>query len=238
LTLGIILLFFGVAIAPTITFTTVKASNDNDLVEVTTQACGIKGYGDTTVKLTREQYQNLKQYLVDFRARLNQTTTREEAVPIFKEAVVELDTYGLLPKEMNLKQAQRLVLDLSSNYLCLVAGTIRNGTTAGLLAGIGQVIYTLGAIFKNWLVVFLGELLIRISVLINLFNPIGFFATFLIETGNITTVGLLGIKIFNIHNILDSAIISNFFGIKITNIETREISLLGFAGAIRQIHNP
>jgi hypothetical protein len=102
-------LFLGVAIAPSINVSVVKASSDNDLVEVTTQACGIQGFGNTTVKLTKQQYQNLERYLVDFRARLNQTTTREETVPIFKEAVVELNKYGLLPKGMNIKQAQRLV---------------------------------------------------------------------------------------------------------------------------------
>jgi len=110
LAVGIILLFIGVALVPSINFNVVKASYGNDLVEVTTQACGIKGSGNTTVKLTRQQYQNLKEYLVDFRSRLNQTTTREEAVPLFKEAVVELDNYGLLPKGMSVERAQRLVI--------------------------------------------------------------------------------------------------------------------------------
>jgi len=41
LTVGIILLFIGVALAPSINNSIVKASNDNDLVEVTSQACGI-----------------------------------------------------------------------------------------------------------------------------------------------------------------------------------------------------
>ncbi|HWR62973.1 MAG TPA: hypothetical protein VN365_01055 [Candidatus Thermoplasmatota archaeon] len=147
LAIGIILLFVGVTIAPTINFNTVKASTDDDLVEVTTQACGIQGYGDTTVKLTREQYQDLEQYLVDFRERLNQTTTREEAVSIFKDAVVELDKYGLLPKGMSVKRVQNIVirnfqnerliqsikkkccdrqLSGSSNFLCLVAGYATN----------------------------------------------------------------------------------------------------------------
>jgi hypothetical protein len=67
------------------------------------------------VKLTRQQYQNLEQYLVDFRARLNKTTTREEAVPIFKEAVVELNKYGLLPRGMSVERAQRLVTGLYQN---------------------------------------------------------------------------------------------------------------------------
>jgi hypothetical protein len=110
LAIGIILFFVGVTIAPTINFNTVKASTDDDLVEVTTQACGIQGYGNTTVKLTREQYNDLEQYLVEFRARLNQTTTREEAVPLFKEAVVELDKYGLLPKGMLTKHPILLII--------------------------------------------------------------------------------------------------------------------------------
>jgi hypothetical protein len=154
LAIGIIFLFVGVTIAPTINFQVVKASTDDDLVEVTTQACGIQGYGDTTVKLTREQYQNLEQYLVEFRARLNKTSTREEAVPIFKDAVVELDKYGLLPKGMSIERAQKLVTSgyqnlLSSqhfkkhqnknpfssayieNLLCLVSGKVNNSFFLG-----------------------------------------------------------------------------------------------------------
>jgi hypothetical protein len=115
LAVSIILLFIGVAVAPSINQSVVKASTDDDLVEVTTQACGIKGYKDTTVKLTREQYQNLEEYLVDFRARLNQTSTRDEAIPIFKDAVVELDKYGLLPKGMSVERAQQLVTGLYQN---------------------------------------------------------------------------------------------------------------------------
>ncbi|MBE3093873.1 MAG: hypothetical protein IMZ52_02495 [Actinobacteria bacterium] len=110
LVVSVILLFLGVAVAPSINVNVVKASDDNDLVEVTTQACGIKGYGNTTVKLSREQYQDLEQYLVEFRARLNKITTREEAVPIFKEAVVELNKYGLLPKGMSVEKAKELVI--------------------------------------------------------------------------------------------------------------------------------
>jgi hypothetical protein len=143
----VILVFIGVAIAPSINFN-VKASNDNDLVEITSQACGITGFGNTTVKLTEQQCQDLKQYLVDFRARVNQTTTREEAVPLFKEAIIVLNTYGLLPKGMSVHQAQWLATggylnvvmkkfqekiyhiptrasDNNSNYLCLIVGDHR-----------------------------------------------------------------------------------------------------------------
>ena len=149
LVVSIILLFIGIAVAPSINQSVVTASQEDDLVEVTTQACGIQEYGNTTVKLTREQYQDLEQYLVEFRARLNQTTTREEAIPIFKDAVVELDRYGLLPKGMSVERAQKLVmgeykvfqnrdilnkcyninkrtLDANTNILCLFAGQTDN----------------------------------------------------------------------------------------------------------------
>ncbi|MCU0849833.1 MAG: hypothetical protein MUC80_00990 [Candidatus Thermoplasmatota archaeon] len=153
LTIGIILLFLGVTIAPTINFNTVKASQEDDLVEVTTQACGIQGYGNTIVKLTREQYQNLEPYLVEFRARLNQTSTREEAIPIFKEAVAELDKYGLLPTGMSVERVQRLVtssydkrekivdtlnLDPDANYFCLVSGKTTNTLSYGPLATVAD----------------------------------------------------------------------------------------------------
>jgi hypothetical protein len=108
LAVDVILLFIGAAVAPSINLSIVIASNDNDLVEITTYACGIKEYGNTTVKLTRQQYQDLEEYLVDFRARLNQTSTREETVALFKEAVVELNKNGLLPRGMSVSQAQRL----------------------------------------------------------------------------------------------------------------------------------
>jgi len=166
LAVGIILLFVGVTIAPSINFNTVKASTDDDLVEVTTQACGIQGYGDSTVKLTREQYQNLEEYLVAFRARLDQTSTSEEAIPIFKDAVVELDKYGLLPKGMSVERAQKFVtsgyqnqyslqhlkkiysknsLNQTgvNNILCLVAGNTDYSLFIGPISMIGLCVYSI-----------------------------------------------------------------------------------------------
>lgn len=175
---GIILLFIGVAVAPSINSSVVKASNGNDLIEVTSQACGIQGFGNTTVKLTKEQYQNLEQYLIDFRARLNQTTTKEEAVPLFKEAVVELNKYGLLPKGMSIDKAQKLVLggyqnplytrflgkietsqeknySDDENYLCLIAGLVTNTISLGpILTGLEFVSVPIALFFINLSVYF------------------------------------------------------------------------------------
>ena len=170
LVVGIIFLFIGIAVAPSINSNVVKTSDD--LVEVTSQACGISGFGNTTVKLTKQQYQDLEQYLVDFRARLNQTTTSEEAVSSFKDAVVELDRYGLLPKGMSIEQAQKLVLGIyqnprcvkyvdslhvsgkknsgysRANYWCLIAGFSSNTIFRGpIFGGLSLVLYYLMALF-------------------------------------------------------------------------------------------
>jgi len=153
LVISVILLFIGIAVAPSINLSVVKASTGDDLVEVTTQACGIKGYGDITVKLTSEQYQDLEQYLVEFRARLNQTSTREEAILLFKDAVVELDKYGLLPRGMSVNQAFRLLtkindqrlkaldslgFDPDANYFCLVSGLTTSVMSFGPLNNLVQ----------------------------------------------------------------------------------------------------
>lgn len=153
LTVGIILFFIGVAIAPSINTNVVKASHEDQFITVTTHACGIEGFRDTTVKLTREQYNDLEQYLVGFRARLNQTSTREETARLFRHVVVILHSYGLLPEHMSIKEAQRVVTgayqrprlrDLyhlmnrnkqavnDSNVLCLLTGTTTSTTFLGI----------------------------------------------------------------------------------------------------------
>jgi hypothetical protein len=123
LAIGIILLFVGVTIAPTINFQVVKASTDNDLVEVTTQACGIKGYRDTTVKLTREQVNEIDLLFESINNKLNNATSKEESVRIFQNAIIELDKYGLLPRGMNIEQAQRLVTEWNRNHKDSVLNT-------------------------------------------------------------------------------------------------------------------
>lgn len=87
----------------------VKASNDTHFVEVTLQLYGIRGFGDTIVHLTEQQYRTLRNYLKTFQERLNQTTTREEALTLFKEAIAELDVYGLLPKGMTINQTLSVI---------------------------------------------------------------------------------------------------------------------------------
>jgi hypothetical protein len=238
LVIGIILLFVGVSIVPIVNLHIVKASNDNDLVEVTTQACGINGFENTTVKFTREQYQNLEQYLVDFRARLNQTTTREEAVPLYNEAVVELNNYGLVPKGMSVVQTQRLVLGGYKNAVidrlthkhtdseplnshCFITGIVRINQSIGLIAGIGALLFFFG--FDK-----IGLFLVGFGEIINSISPVVVFTTIFPSEGYIITIGRLGIQ----KEVITSSEynhIALFFGIKITGIFSGKTFLLGYA---------
>ncbi|UCD12974.1 MAG: hypothetical protein JSW60_05250 [Thermoplasmatales archaeon] len=111
----IILLFISVAIAPSI-----NANIGKDMVEFTTEVCGLNG-GKQTVKLTQEEAEEVEALFNSIRERLNTTETREETEEIFKEAVVELDKYGLLGG-LSVKQAQKLVTggNLNSKKLRLI----------------------------------------------------------------------------------------------------------------------
>jgi hypothetical protein len=183
LVIGIVFLFIGVSFAPTISQSVVTAYQD-DYVEVATQACGINGYKNTTVKLTREQYQDLEQYLVGFRARLNQTSTREEAVPIFKDAVVELDKYGLLPKGMSVEKAQKLVIGFNQNIklieylekLLHKSESLQDGNANCLLFGKSQGFITFqGPILRLIYMIFIALMEISDFIMETYFNHIGFF---------------------------------------------------------------
>ncbi len=107
LEVGVIVLFLGLAFAPSINADISKASVDSELVEITTEVCGING-GKHTVQLTKEEANEVEKLFYTIERRLNEVERREEAVEIFEEAVVELDKYGLLGG-LNVKNAQRLV---------------------------------------------------------------------------------------------------------------------------------
>lgn len=102
-------LFLSSAVASPISSTFAKASTDTGMVEVRVEPCGLRGVEGSTVRLTRQQYQTMEQYFSKFQEQFSQTTTRAEAVPLFRDAVVELNSYGLVPKNLGVEQAQRLV---------------------------------------------------------------------------------------------------------------------------------
>jgi len=137
---GVIVLFLGLAIAPSINANVSKASIDSELVEITTEICGIDGVKPHTVSLSKEDAEEVELLIDDIKSRLDNVETREETVEIFNEAIVEFDKYGLLGG-LSAKQAQRLITDgynnlrigeffekanidsnIKGNFFCLLAG--------------------------------------------------------------------------------------------------------------------
>jgi hypothetical protein len=168
------------------------------------------------VKLTRQQYQNLEKYLVDFRARLNQTSTREEAVPLFKDAVVELNKYGLLPRGMSVEQAEKLMIskyqnnnianlrgklirnhllaqDNDSNFFCLITGETNWTLFIGLLPVSSIVTCLIGLTLVN--LAYGHPLLILFEIIgyiLFSFSFLGFLSYFLpITLGSVVTLGVI-----------------------------------------------
>ena len=143
LVVGVIVLFLGLAFAPSINANISKTSVDSELVEFTTEVCGLKG-GKHTVSLSKEEAEEVENLIDDIERRLDEVETREETVEIFNEAIVELDKYGLLGS-LSVKQAQRLItgmyqdtrvmkflewifnkkrggIEYGYNFVCLIAG--------------------------------------------------------------------------------------------------------------------
>jgi hypothetical protein len=225
---GIIFLFIGVAVAPSINFNVVKAANDNDFVEVTSQACGIRGYENTTVKLTRQQYRDLEQYLVEFRARLNQTTTREQMIPLYKEAVVELNKYGLLPKGMSVEQAQRLVV--GENQQNWIHRLSNNKQMKSLFPNYINVLCLLCALFipgENPDCFTFSSFLLLIAPLLDLFPTFGLFlGAFLLILGLVSPIKIMHFMGFKNYDIFMASCGLNGF----VNERRNNLVILGFTG--------
>jgi len=112
LVVGIIVLFIGIAIAPSVTsieFSKTKTSNNIDLVEITLQLCKSDGVEDHKMFITQEQEDRLELLIESFKADLDNAETREETIEIYKDMVVSLDELGILPENTNCKEVQDLI---------------------------------------------------------------------------------------------------------------------------------
>lgn len=141
LVVGVIVLFLGLSVAPSIN---ANINNDSELVEITTEICGMGG-GKHTVQLTKEEAEEVDRIFENIRGKLNTTDSREEAEKIFNEAIMELNRYGLLGG-LSVKQVQWIfsfynaiqryidinVMSENENYLCLIAGKATNIRFFGL----------------------------------------------------------------------------------------------------------
>ncbi len=96
LAIGIVLLFIGVAFAPSLYADVEIESEQQELVEIPIQICGSGGIKEHTAKLYKEEANRLDTLFDDIHRRLNASESREETISIYKDAVVELDNLGLL----------------------------------------------------------------------------------------------------------------------------------------------
>ena len=145
LAVGVIVLFLGLAFAPTINANISKASVDSELVEITTEVCGLNG-GKHTVQLTNEEADKLEQLFDVIKKKLDEVETREQSVEILNDAIATLDKYYLLGG-LSTEQARRLILgefyssfssiynyesnentvnNNEENFNCLIAGRSTN----------------------------------------------------------------------------------------------------------------
>ena len=78
-------------------------------MEVTTRLCGTLGYPPSTVSLSRQEAENLTQYLDLLLERWNATRSEEEALLLLHEVVASLKTYGVLPPGMDTGYVQSVL---------------------------------------------------------------------------------------------------------------------------------
>jgi hypothetical protein len=112
---GVVLVFIGVAIAPSIHFTIVKASDDNELVEVTTQVCSVHRDIDHTIHLTKQQVREVQRVFDTLKNRMSTAESMDETRRIFNDTIVVLSRYNLLPNGMSIEQTKRLVTGAGQN---------------------------------------------------------------------------------------------------------------------------
>lgn len=113
--IGIICLFIGVGIAPSI-IAVDDTVNENEDVEVIVQICKVFGMKEYKLKLSIEEYEKLENTFDNLKIKLHNSKTREERISILNNAVVSLDSIGILPNSINIKDIQKLITEDNYNF--------------------------------------------------------------------------------------------------------------------------
>ncbi len=170
LAVAVIILFLSLAVAPSINANAV----DSELIEIEVELSGSgRKY---TVKLTQQEVDEIELLFDDIEQRVSMVESREEANEIFREAIVQLDAYGLLG-DLSVKRAQQLVIgnelrqrvlermdekykdvtDDSANYLCLIGGKLDNIAIQGTISKLTIFGYSLMLVSLDWLINWASE---------------------------------------------------------------------------------
>ena len=202
--LGVVLLFFAIALAPNI-----EAPSRSDTVEFTVKAYGVPGLQPQIVTLTTQQACEVDEILDQIKHNLDNATTREETLAFFDHAVVDLGEYGLLGG-MSVEEVQRLIktgyqnlqtmnfykvryrnsqILNDSNFFCLIAGEAKETRLLSLFeTGCSAVCYLLFGMYLFTHIlgddpVVLYNILTRVQKLSNIYHTIN--SVRIIGTGEI-----------------------------------------------------
>ncbi|RLF35641.1 MAG: hypothetical protein DRN08_02730 [Thermoplasmata archaeon] len=112
-------------------------------MELTCEIWDVDGIKKHTVKLSRKNVDQLEKIFDDIKTELERTEKPRESALIFRHVILLLDQYGLLPDDVSVEEAQRLVtrgyldggtiklfekkhvrglIDENENMFCLIAG--------------------------------------------------------------------------------------------------------------------
>jgi hypothetical protein len=153
LTIGIILLFLGVAVQST--FAEVSIESDNsEMEEITIQFYETDRTYNHTVMLTQEKVKELEKLINNFETELKDIDNPVDTETLYKKTIVSFKELGILPNGMSIDYIQQLVignerneiiskiierwfnrkkevLDENENLLCLISGNTINTIIAG-----------------------------------------------------------------------------------------------------------
>lgn len=106
LVVGIILLLIGVAISQGTP--RLEDKNKKKFIELTTEISRLPNMHSNKILITEKKLYELKDILADVEQKLNNATTKQASIDIFKDAVDKLYPFGLFGS-INKQQAKRLV---------------------------------------------------------------------------------------------------------------------------------
>jgi hypothetical protein len=117
---------------------TVRASQDDNRDEITTQVCDIMKETTVTIRLTTQQIKEIQRTFDELKNRLSTTTSAEETQELFNATIIILNRYNLLPEGMSIEHAQHLVncattLQKRVPSIQILSQKLHTGTVAGTI---------------------------------------------------------------------------------------------------------
>lgn len=118
---------------PNITANTISnITVENEQVNISVGIYGTYGMQEKIVKLNQKDVHRLETIFDDMKTKLDNVNTNQETTEIFNEVVESLNELKLLPKDITVKEAQRLVTNINfnekilgddnENFNCFISG--------------------------------------------------------------------------------------------------------------------